>query len=181
MSRQVIRLATRITAIAAVSTALAACGLEGEKSYPTSSQNGGGTYEKERESIFGDGGLSLFDNGAKDADGPAPSPIGVNSYLWRASLDTLSFMPLASADPFGGVIITDWYSPPEAAGERFKMTVYILDRQLRADGVRVSVFKQRRVDGGDWIDDTVDAATGTKIENAILTRARQLRVKSASR
>lgn len=181
MTKQAIRLATRIAAIAALSTALAACGLEGEKSYPTTNKGGsGGTYKAEGDSIFGEDGIKLFGDGGKGQDGPAVSPIGVNSYLWRASLDTLSFMPLASADPFGGVIITDWYSPPEAAGERFKMTVYILDRQLRADGLRVSVFKQRRLDGADWIDSRVEEATGTKIENAILTRARQLRSKGTA-
>lgn len=181
MSRQVIRMAIKVATMVAVTTALTACAVKGEKSYPTSSPNGGGTYKNERESIFGDDGITLFDSGPKGTDGAAPSPIGVNSYLWRASLDTLSFMPLASADPFGGVIITDWYSPPETAGERFKMTVYILDRQLRADALRVAVFKQRRTDDGNWIDDTVSEATGTKIENAILTRARQLRVQSTSR
>ena len=77
--------------------------------------------------------------GSGDEEGAA---LGVNAYLWRAALDTLAFMPLASADPFGGVIITDWYQPPAADGERFKATAYILGRQLRADGLRVSIFRQ---------------------------------------
>ncbi len=59
------------------------------------------------ESVFGPGGLSLF-GGDEDQPQTGGSQIGVNSYLWRATLDTISFMPLASADPFGGVIITDW-------------------------------------------------------------------------
>lgn len=101
--------------------------------------------------------------------------IGVNSYLWRASLDTLSFMPLASADPFGGVIVTDWYSNPQVPYERFKVTVYILDRRLRADGIRVAVFHQKFQDG-IWVDATATDETRVKLENAILTRARQLRV-----
>ncbi len=79
----------------------------------------------------------------------AGTSLGVNAFLWRGALDTLSFMPLASADPWGGVIITDWYAPPTANGERFKATAYILGRQLRADGVRVTVFRQVR-DGGQW-------------------------------
>ena len=78
------------------------------------------------------------------SDGNAPA-IGVNGYLWRATLDTLSFMPLASADPYGGVVITDWYINPEKPAERFKCTVYILDARLRADGLNVAVFKQCRV------------------------------------
>ncbi len=102
--------------------------------------------------------------------------IGVNSYLWRASLDTIAFMPLSSADPFGGVIITDWYSPPESPDERFKVTVFILDRLLRADGLRVAVFRQRRTGGGDWAQETVAETTVRSMEDAILTGARQLRI-----
>ena len=101
--------------------------------------------------------------------------ISVNGYLWRATLDTLSFMPLASADPYGGVIITDWYAAPEAPSERFKATVYILDTRLRADGLNVQVFKQVAV-GGVWTDATPSPQTETDLENAILTRARQLRL-----
>ena len=85
-------------------------------------------------------------------------------------------MPLVSADPFGGVIITDWFSPPESPGERVKITVYILGRDLRADGVRAAVFRQRRDAGGAWIDATVEKRTLIELEDAILTRARQLRV-----
>ena len=112
---------------------------------------------------------------------PAPAAnaaggIGVNGYLWRATLDTLSFMPLASADPYGGVIITDWYINPEKPDERFKCTVYILDSRLRADGLKVSVFKQQRDTAGGWTDSATAAQTETDIENAILTRARQLRL-----
>ena len=103
--------------------------------------------------------------------------LGVNSYLWHATLDTLSFIPLASADPFGGVVITDWYSAPQVPNERMKVTVYILDRNLRADGLKVAVFRQTRtVDG--WADAAVAADTVTKLEDAILTRARELRLAS---
>ncbi|WP_309605950.1 DUF3576 domain-containing protein [Phenylobacterium sp.] len=119
-----------------------------------------------------------FSGGAKvgaASDGNAPA-IGVNGYLWRATLDTLSFMPLASADPYGGVVITDWYASPEKPTERFKCTVYILDARLRADGLNVAVFKQTRDSAGGWIDAPSAAQTETDIENAILTRARQLRL-----
>lgn len=110
---------------------------------------------------------------------PASSPqagMGVNAYLWRATLDTLAFMPLASADPFGGVVITDWYVNPEKTDERFKTTVYILDTRLRADGLNVTVFKQTKNDKGEWVDAPVAGQTDIDIENAILTRARQLRL-----
>ena len=99
--------------------------------------------------------------------------MGVNSYLWRASLETLNFMPLEQVDPFGGVIVTDWYASAEAPNERFKANVYILDTNLRADALKTSIFKQTRTAGG-WQDAAVDADTARQIENAILTRARQL-------
>ena len=125
-------------------------------------------------SVFGDGGLQLFGPGGDDDAGSGPG-IGVNSHLWRASLDTISFMPLTSADPFGGVIITDWYAPPDTPSERFKMTIYILARTLRADGLRVAVFRQEKGDQGAWIDSSINPATITSLENKILERARQLR------
>lgn len=100
----------------------------------------------------------------------------VNRYLWAASLETLDFLPVFSADPIAGLIISDWYVNPEAPGERFKTTVYILDSALRADALRVSVFRQERDELGAWIDATVNPATSREIENAILTRARQLRL-----
>jgi len=104
--------------------------------------------------------------------------LGVNSYLWHATLDSLRFMPLASADPYGGVIITDWYSAPSDPSERLKVTVYILDRRLRADGIKISVFRQTQSSGGVWSDAHVNPETATKLEDAILARARELRLAS---
>jgi uncharacterized protein DUF3576 len=129
---------------------------------------------------------SLFGLGSKKSEGGggggggAPG-VGVNSYLWRATLDTVSFMPLASADPFGGVIITEWFSPSEVPTERFKVNVFILGRELRADGVRCTVFRQKRDAGGQWADAPVEQQTGIDIENAILTRARQMRLSTAAK
>jgi hypothetical protein len=100
--------------------------------------------------------------------------IGVNSYLWRASLDALSFMPLLQADSAGGVIITDWYANPANPNERMKVTVSILDRDLRADALRVAASRQV-AQGGTWVDAPVQAATVQKLEEIILTRARDLR------
>ena len=133
--------------------------------------------KNESSSVFGEDGFDIFNLGG-NRKAPAGSGIAVNSFLWRASLDTIAFMPLSSADPFGGVIITDWYSPPEAPNERYKMSVYILGRELRADGVRVSVFRQQAAANG-WRSDTVAKDTAVKLENQILTRARQLRLTSA--
>jgi hypothetical protein len=100
--------------------------------------------------------------------------IGVNSYLWRAAIDTVSFAPLLQANPNSGVIITDWYTNPKAPGERVKRTVAVLDPDLRADALRVSAARQVN-QGGAWVDAPVTAATVQKLEDIILTRARDLR------
>ncbi|MEO5372944.1 MAG: DUF3576 domain-containing protein [Alphaproteobacteria bacterium] len=131
--------------------------------------------EPKRETIFGEGGIGgLFGTG-KVKPGEGGGGIGVNSLLWRAALDTIAFMPLSSADPFGGVIITDWYAPADSPNERFKVNIYILSKTLRADALRVSAFRQiRSGTGAEWAEAPVDVATD--LENAILTRARQLRM-----
>ena len=100
--------------------------------------------------------------------------IGVNSYLWRAAVDTVSFAPLLQANASSGVIITDWYANPRVPGERVKLTVAILDPDLRADALRVSAARQVN-QNGVWADAPVAAATVQKLEDIILTRARDLR------
>lgn len=100
--------------------------------------------------------------------------IGVNSYLWRASLETLAFMPLTQADSSGGVIVTDWYANPESPNERVKVSVSILDQDLRADALRVAASRQV-LQNGVWIEAAVQAATVQKLEDIILTKARDLR------
>jgi len=105
--------------------------------------------------------------------------IGVNGYLWRASLDTLSFMPLANADPWGGVINYDWYANPQTPNERFKATVFILDTRLRADALNVTVSKEVKGADGQWTAAPVAAQTEADLENAILTKARQLNLANA--
>lgn len=156
---------------------------EGEAKYPTGANrsaqaNENDIYEKD-PSVFGDGGIMLLGR-SKGDDNSGTTGIGVNSFLWRASLDTISFMPLASADPFGGTIITDWYSPPETPNERFKLNVFILDKQLRSDGVSVKLFRQN-LKGGAWRDSTATDTTARQLEEAILTRARQMRVDQMNR
>lgn len=156
---------------------LTACNfsLGGEPKYPNPRMPGDNqpTYGP-RETVFGDGGL-FGDAKKDDGSGGGGGGVGVNSLLWRASLDTVSFMPLVSADPFGGVIITDWYTPPQTPEERFKVNIYILGRALRADGIRASVFRQQQ-QGGTWTDAPVALNTATDLENAILTRARELKI-----
>ena len=117
---------------------------------------------------------------AKNRDAPtelAPSrmtSIGVNAYLWRAAVDTLSFAPLVTADSNGGVIVTDWYANPNSPGERVKLTVSIIDQELRADALRVAASRQVN-QNGVWVNAPVAAATVQKLEDIILTRARDLR------
>ena len=135
----------------------------------------GACAHKSGPETYSEGGGGFLGMGKK-APAAAQPGIGVNSYLWRAALDTVAFMPLASADPYGGIINTDWYTNPEKPDERFKVTVYILDTRLRADGLTVSVFKQLKGADGSWTDSTTSNQTQVDFENAILTKARQLRL-----
>jgi hypothetical protein len=168
---------------ASVLVVLAGCsGAQTEYNYPDrkpGQQNDPAGSNKKSEGLFGTDGFNLFGRNSNPDDGTGQAGLGVNTYLWRASLDSISFMPLSSADPFGGVIITDWYAPPETPNERFKLNIYILGRQLRADGVKAAVFRQRREPGGAWADAAVESRTAIELENAILTRARQLRIDTA--
>lgn len=165
---------------AALVAGLAACGpLTFEDDYPTTST----TADEESGSIFdlfrsndtniataaGAGGASVIVRGG----------LGVNSLLWQASLDTLSFMPLASADPQGGVIITDWYNDPAASDERVKVNLVISGRELRADALRVNLFRENFV-GGKWVGTAASSKAARQLENIILTRARDLSVASRS-
>jgi hypothetical protein len=131
-------------------------------------------------SVLGDNGIVLGTSKVNrdDGSGGAGSALGVNAYLWRGALDTLSFMPLSSADPFGGVIITDWYQPPGSPDERFKATAYILGRELRSDGIRISIFRQVQDAKGQWVDAQVSPVTVGEIEGRVLARARELRTQS---
>jgi hypothetical protein len=131
--------------------------------------------DRDSGSMFGKG-LNLFSSSKAEA---APE-VAVNAFLWRAALDTVAFMPLASADPFGGIIITDWYSLPESPQERFKLNVYILGKALRADGLKVSVFRQIQDSTGRWADAVVGAEVSPEFEDAVLARARQLRLQAVN-
>jgi hypothetical protein len=161
--------------------ALNACGNSNGQNIRPVADNEYNDYREqggERGKMGGGQGLvfGISRNSSRANDGAA---LGVNAYLWRGALDTLAFMPLQSADPFGGVIITDWYQPPSGSGERFKATAYILGRQLRADGVRVAIFRQV-LQNGQWVDAPVSQTTTGEIENKVLARARELRAQTAS-
>ena len=129
---------------------------------------------KDRRGSFLGDGITL--GGEDKSNNSSLSGVAVNAFLWRASLDTISFMPLNQVDPFGGVIITDWYSPPKRANERFKLNVYILSQELRSDGLRVSAFKETRDATGQWQTNNISKDFALQMEDSILTRARQMRV-----
>jgi len=157
---------------------LAACGgIETEAKYPSGldRQHTNEDIYADKQSILGKDGLSIL-GGKSDDPGDGSNGIGVNSFLWRASLDTVSFMPLSSVDPFGGVILTDWYTAPDNPNERMKLNVFIMTRELKANGIRVRAFRQAKK-GSSWHDAAVSEKTTRDLEDAILVRARQLRVK----
>ncbi|MFQ5348801.1 MAG: DUF3576 domain-containing protein [Rhodothalassiaceae bacterium] len=126
------------------------------------------------------GCLALAACGSDDEQAAASdmsmSGLAVNGYLWRAALDTLSFMPMIDVDPRSGAIITDWYTNPETPRERMKVAVFIIGRELRADALKVNVIREERNEAGVWVNRPVRAGTQLRIEDAILTRARQLRI-----
>lgn len=126
-------------------------------------------------------GVNYFGSGKqapaakRDLAASKVTTIGVNAYLWRAALDAISFMPLVQADANGGVIVTDWYANPASPSERMKLTISILDKDLRADALRVAASRQIAGPTGGWVDAPVQAATVQKLEEIILTKARDLR------
>lgn len=170
--------------ILAAVLAVAACeGVESEP--PPPSQPGSArdwSFRDNFGTIAGDGSplITFSTSRSREANEGVGGGIGVNAFLWEATLDTINFMPLASADPFGGLIITDWFQPATTPGERVKLHVQIRDAALRADSVTVSVFRQHRDTTGDWLDAPADASTAREIEDHILTRARELRVASTA-
>ncbi len=155
-------------------TACSQLGSESTVQPATNLSEGGSGRDR---STTGGGGMLLFGGDRSSRDDGAV--LGVNAYLWRASLDTVSFMPIVSADPFGGVIISDYYTPPETPNQRYKLAVYILGRELRSDNIRVSVTRQSRA-GSGWRDEPPDEALARQLEDTILARARQIRVAGLS-
>ncbi len=127
------------------------------------------------------GACSLFGGGEKSSGDLAPrtTAIGVNGYLWQAALDTLSFMPFDQVEPSGGIITTDWHSTADAPDERIKLTIRFLSEDLRSDGVKVTVVRQER-QNDSWQTVPVQAATMLQVEEAILARARQLRIDASN-
>jgi hypothetical protein len=179
------KLILRGSLVIGMAVGLSACGSSTRSTYPEASPTSDqsipnpkpGEADAKGGGLFGRDGLAVFGGGENKstAAGGAAGGVGVNAFLWRATLDTLSFMPLANADPFGGVVLTDWYSPAQSPTERMKVSVYILDTKLRADALKVSVFRQTKDAAAAWTDAAVNPDTQVRIENAILNRARELK------
>ncbi len=163
----------RSSLVLAAILVLTACG--GVESDPTYSDKAHDDLYKNGSLVSNGGGFNLFGSSSEKKTSENVG-IGVNGFLWRASLDTVSFMPIASADPFGGVILTDWYTAPDVPDERTKLNIFIRDRELTANGVKVSVFRQVKDAKGQWQDASVASSTAGSLENAILTKARQIRL-----
>ncbi len=160
-----------ITSLLLILSNCSSSNLESKSQYPGSRDD----QRRERNGkLTGEGGLLKF--GGKKQDAGDASGITVNSYLWRASLDTVSFMPLTSVDPFGGVIITDWYTNPKIGNERYKLNILVLSKSLTANALKVSVFKQVQDTNNHWKDIVSNPKVATDLEDKILTRARQMRV-----
>ncbi len=175
----------RLVAIAVLSGLAAGCGASVQQPEWTPYDPRDQARRERYGTITGTDGITLFGTGRRGTDRAAEQAasgaggIGVNAYLWRATLETLDFIPLLSADPFGGLVITDWYQPAEVGDERFKIQVLIKDVALRADAVRVSVLRQRRDPRLGWVDVPADPRTASELEDKILTRARQIRIAAA--
>ena len=180
-SRQTISLhGVRVFSAALALAVLAACGQVGREAvYPEDTD----AATAETGSIF-----DIFSGSSKPTSEAAPtqggakkpSGLAVNADLWRAALETISFMPLASADPIAGVVITEWYNDPKIADERFKINIIISGVELRADAVRVTLMREKKR-GARW--STVDGnnLVARQLENIILTRARDFRIRGAAR
>ncbi|MEM0988916.1 MAG: DUF3576 domain-containing protein [Pseudomonadota bacterium] len=169
-----------------VLSALAVSGCGGERNEYAAEEREGprpgpvNRYDPNDPSVFGEGGFT-FNRLATGAvfDGRTPGEsdaIPVNKYLWQASLDTLSFLPLESTDPFTGVIATDWGASPSQPSERFKVTAYMVRPALQASSLKVAVYREVRSEEGTWVPAPVDPATARQLEDAILVRARQMRI-----
>lgn len=170
----------KFVSIACVALGLVACSSSSETSEPTVQAPPPPAATQTANNATPGG--SVFDwfgaSGSGTSADARKSGVAVNAYLWRASLDALSFMPMDQTDPFGGTIKTGWYVPPATPNERLRVAVYILDSRLRADALRVSVFKETKNATGGWLDASVDPETVTKLENLILNKARALKIQA---
>ncbi len=164
---------TRAVLVTVAIAALAAgCGSDGGQSIDPNDTVGDVASRSENR------GFSLPIPGGRSRS-TVPEGLGVNAFLWSATLDTIEVMPLESADPYSGLITTEWYTNPEDTSERFKLSVRILDTRLRADGLKATLYRQVYTgESQGWIDGTVDEGSAIQIENAILTRAQQLRIQT---
>lgn len=169
-SKQMLQSLTRGAIVSGLLLSLVACGkdLTIEPDYPENQKTG----VENMGSLFDSPNFTLFGNSDNSTGTPT---MAVNSFLWRASLETFSFMPLTTADQLSGIIITDWYSEPSVPDERMKVTILILDKSLRADALRITAFREKRTSLG-WETTPVADQTNRRLEDVVLVRARELRI-----
>lgn len=168
---------TKLLTAGIIAFVIAGCGSDPEKPKPTADVPPPPAPTQTAENASGDTGVfGWFGAGSKPSKADNRKGVAVNAYLWRASLDALSFMPMEQTDPFGGTIKTGWYIPPATPNERLKVSVFILDSRLRAEAVRVSIFKEIKKPAGEWSEAAVDPDTVTKLENVILDKARAMKI-----
>ncbi len=129
-------------------------------------RTGGGLFGKK-------GGIDLLNENNQTASIGVGMPI--NPYLWKASLETINFMPLSSADPFAGLIITDWYSQNNT-NERCKINIFIKGIELKTSNLKVNSFCQTLSDKNNWVSNETDIKINAQIENAILNKAKKLKL-----
>ena len=169
---------TRISLIFLAGVFLVSC--SGTKVTKTESQ--GSVMERRRGrdgKLFGDDVTLWTADRKRDVPTGAGTGIGVNAHLWHGALETVSFLPIASADPFGGVIITDWYTSEKSPNERIKLNIFILDRLLRSDALRITIFSEKWNEAKkQWIAAPSDRKMAMDLENLVLTKARRLRISS---
>ena len=161
-----------IAALCGATLMLAACGGDAPNGQLDREDTGGGRLSEDTGGRLSD--LIDLNSGSSDGVGGGLTP--VNKYLWRASLDTLAFLPLNSTDPFTGVVATDWAASPDAPNERFKVTAYVKSPRLSASALQVAVFREIRAQDGVWASAPVSGVTARQLEDAILVRARQLKI-----
>jgi hypothetical protein len=167
---------TRISLILLAGVFLVSC----SNTKVTKTQSQGTVKERRRDrdgKIFGDDVTLWTSDRKRDVQAGAGTGIGVNAHLWHGALETASFLPIASADPFGGVIITDWYTSEKSPNERIKLNIFILDRLLRSDAIKVTVFNEKWNEAKkQWVAVSSDRKVAMDLENVILTKARRLRI-----
>ena len=132
-------------------------------------RTGGGLFGKKA-------GIDILSTGGKNEQTYSSIGLPINPYLWKGALETINFMPLLSADPFSGIIITEWYTDNKNPNERCKLNIYIKGVELKTSNLKVNSFCQNLSETGSWIDKEINKTNNAQIENAILNKAKKIKL-----